>query len=75
MREGSPVARDAGAPSLWDLMAADPQMSAAVLLLAPSAACAAPTPAASGVHAIDDIRVLSADGMEGRGVGTPAATM
>lgn len=46
-------------------------LSAAVLLLAPSAACAAPTPAASGVHAIDDIRVLSADGMEGRGVGTP----
>jgi Zn-dependent M28 family amino/carboxypeptidase len=41
------------------------------LLLAPAAATAAHAAPGPGVHAIDDIRVLSADDMEGRGVGTP----
>ena len=36
-----------------------------------SAACAAPMAGPPGAHALDDIRILSADDMEGRGVGTP----
>lgn len=46
------------------------------LFLVPAAfalACAAPAHAAPkpGAHALDDVRILSADDMEGRGVGTP----
>src|SRR6478752_2046376 len=41
----------------------------AVLLVGlPTTAHAAPKP---GAHALDDVRILSADAMEGRGVGTP----
>ena len=46
----------------------------AILLLGSTAACAAPASAkgaAPGVYAVDDVRLLSADDMEGRGVGTP----
>ena len=42
-------------------------LSAALVALAGSA-YAAPKP---GAHALDDVRILSADDMEGRGVGTP----
>jgi Zn-dependent M28 family amino/carboxypeptidase len=38
----------------------------AILLAAPAYAASKP-----GAHALDDVRVLSADDMEGRGVGTP----
>jgi Zn-dependent M28 family amino/carboxypeptidase len=43
-------------------------VSAALALVFASSAHAAPKP---GVHALDDVRILSADDMEGRGVGTP----
>jgi Zn-dependent M28 family amino/carboxypeptidase len=46
----------------------------AILLLGSTAACAAPASTkgvAPGVYAVDDVRLLSADDMEGRGVGTP----
>jgi Zn-dependent M28 family amino/carboxypeptidase len=43
-------------------------VSAALALVLASPAQAAPKP---GAHALDDIRILSADNMEGRGVGTP----
>ncbi len=46
----------------------------AVLFLAPIPACAAQAPAASAAHAIEDVRVLSADDMEGRGIATPGGT-
>jgi Zn-dependent M28 family amino/carboxypeptidase len=42
--------------------------SAALALVFTASAHAAPKP---GAHALDDVRVLSADNMEGRGVGTP----
>jgi Zn-dependent M28 family amino/carboxypeptidase len=46
----------------------------AILLLDSTAACAAPASTkgvAPGVYAVDDVRLLSADDMEGRGIGTP----
>jgi hypothetical protein len=43
-------------------------VSAALALVLASPAQAAPK---TGAHALDDIRILSADNMEGRGVGTP----
>ncbi|WP_082585057.1 M20/M25/M40 family metallo-hydrolase [Caulobacter sp. Root655] len=46
----------------------------AILLLGSTAACAAPASTkgvAPGVHAVDDVRLLSADDMEGRGIATP----
>ncbi|KQY27432.1 peptidase M20 [Caulobacter sp. Root487D2Y] len=42
--------------------------SAALALVFTASAHAAPTP---GAHALDDVRILSADDMEGRAVGTP----
>lgn len=42
--------------------------SAALALVFTAPAHAAPKP---GAHALDDVRILSADNMEGRGVGTP----
>jgi Zn-dependent M28 family amino/carboxypeptidase len=42
--------------------------ASAVLIALASSAHAAPKP---GTHALDDVRILSADNMEGRGVGTP----
>jgi Zn-dependent M28 family amino/carboxypeptidase len=42
--------------------------SAALALVFTATAHAAPKP---GAHALDDVRILSADNMEGRGVGTP----
>uniref|UniRef100_B0T609 Peptidase M28 n=1 Tax=Caulobacter sp. (strain K31) TaxID=366602 RepID=B0T609_CAUSK len=43
-------------------------VSAALALMLSGSAHAAPKP---GVHALDDVRILSADDMEGRGIGTP----
>ena len=47
-------------------------ISVALLAALSTAACATAAPASTpGVHALDDIRILSADDMEGRGVDTP----
>ncbi|MGR4863028.1 M20/M25/M40 family metallo-hydrolase [Caulobacter sp. LARHSG274] len=46
-------------------------LSAAAVSLASSLAAAAPVAPGPGAHALDDVRILSADDMQGRGVGTP----
>jgi len=46
-------------------------LSAVAAFLAPALAAATPSAPGPGAHAVDDVRILSADDMQGRGIGTP----